>query len=117
VEGSHGCLVILIAGVGEGEEVTVDGSVAGQDLRLDPAPGGEGDEAVADEVSGGGEGFGIAGGGIDGEEVFGAVAELFVGLGGKAFGGDGWLGEEDGGANLVGVPTGEEGNVGLLTSG
>ena len=54
VEGSDGCGVVAVAGVAEGEEVAVDGRVAGLDLRLDPAPGGEGDEAVAGEVAGGG---------------------------------------------------------------
>ncbi len=116
VEGAHGCGVVLVAGVAECEEVAIDGRVAGLGLRLDPAPGGEGDEAVADEIAGGREGLGVGGGGVEGEEVVGAVAKVFVGLGGEAFGGDGG-GEEDGGANFVGVPSGEEGNVGLLAGG
>ena len=47
VERAVGGGVVLVAGGAEVEAVAIDGRIAGSDLRFEPLPGGEVDEAVA----------------------------------------------------------------------
>lgn len=103
--------MVAVAGGGEFEVVAVDGGCACFGVGFDPAPGGEGDEAVGGVVASGGRGFCVGGGGVGGEELRGFADEVLLGLFGEGSGG------LDGAAGLVGVPAGEEGDVGLLAGG
>ena len=110
--------MVVVAGRAEVEEVAIDGGVAGGDLGFEPAPGGVGDEAVAGVVAGGAEGFGVGGGGVDGEEVFGVRRRsLCAAVCGEAVGGERRAWPDDLAAAFVGVPAGEERDVGLLAGG
>src|ERR1700679_3379191 len=83
VEGADDRGMEFVAGGAEIEAVTVDMGFAGVDLGLQPAPGGEGDEAVAGEISGRRHGLGVGGRGIDGEDVLYVFAEAALEGGGE----------------------------------
>ena len=53
VEGSDGCGMELVSSRAQVEAIAIDGGFTGLYLGFEPGPGGVGDEAVRDEVSGG----------------------------------------------------------------
>ena len=97
--------------------VAEDGRVAGSDLGFKPAPGGIGDEVVPGEVACGDGGFVVGGCWIESEELLGVVAEVGLGGCGEAGGGGFGFRHDDLSSRLVGVPTGQERDLGLFAGG